>query len=35
MNLIDGQINLGLNLELDIDPQKETKAHDCQKVYKL
>ena len=35
MNLIDGQINLGLNLKLDIELQTETKAHYCHKVYKL
>ena len=35
MDLIDGQINLGLNLDLDIEDQKETEDHDCQRVYKL
>ena len=35
MDLIDGQINHGLNLDIDIEAQKETEAHDRQKVYKL
>ena len=34
INLIDGQINLGLNLDLDIEAHKKTQAHDRQKVYK-
>ena len=28
MALIDGQINLGLNLDLNIEAQKVTKAND-------
>ena len=35
MDLINDQINLGLNLDLDIEAQKETEAHDRQIVYKL
>ena len=35
MNLIDGQLNLGLNFDLDIEAQNEAEAHDRQKVYKL
>ena len=33
--MIDGQINLGLNLDLDIKAQNETKAYNRIKVYKL
>ena len=33
MNIIDGQINLGL--DLDLKPQNETKANDRLRVYKL
>ena len=35
MNFINSQINLGLSLDLDIKAQKETEAHDQQKLYKL
>ena len=35
IDIIDGQINLGLDLDLDLESQKETKAHDCLRVYKL
>ena len=35
MDIIDGQINLGVDLELDIEAQNETDALDRQKVYKL
>ena len=35
MVIIDGQINLGLDLDSDIEADKTTEAHDSLKVYKL
>ena len=35
MDLTDGQLNLGLNCDLDLEAQNETNNHDRVKVYKL
>ena len=33
--MIDGQINLGLDIDLDRESQKKTETQDCLTVYKL
>ena len=35
MDIIDGQLNLGLDLDSDIEAQKETEAYYRLRVYKL
>ena len=35
MDSIYGQLNFGLNLDLDIETQEKTKAHSTDKLYKL
>ena len=35
MDIINGKINLGLDLDSDIEAQKETEAYDRLRVYKL
>ena len=35
MNTINGQINFGLDLKINIDAQEETKAHGTDELYKL
>ena len=35
MNLPYGQINFGLDLDLDIEAQEETKAKGTERLYKL
>ena len=35
MDIIDGQIHLGLDLDSDINAQAKTKAHGTDKLYKF
>ena len=35
MNVPYGQLNFGLNLDLDIEAQEETKANSIERLYKL
>ena len=33
MDLFDGELNIGIELNLDIEAQKKTKAHGRQRLY--
>ena len=35
MNLLYGQLNFGLDFDLDIEAQEETKANGTERLYKL